>query len=104
MPRRGPTHGVGERGVDPGARAARAGRRGRCVLILSGWAIEADPEAIFGSGSVNIGDANVTADGATGGFVPPTPGPLELETEDEVWAVARESHPNQVITWIELFD
>jgi hypothetical protein len=49
-------------------------RRGRCLLILSGWAIEADPEVIFGSGSVNIGDANVTADGTTGGFVPPTPG------------------------------
>jgi hypothetical protein len=79
-------------------------RRGRCVLILSGWAIEADAESIFGSGSVNIGDANVTADGATGGFVPPTPDPLEIQTEDEVWAVTRESHPNGVITWIELFD
>jgi hypothetical protein len=75
-------------------------------LILSGWSIDRDdPDSpnIIGSGSVNIGDANVTADG-TGGFVPPVAGPLELATEDELWAVAREGHLPQVITWIELFD
>jgi hypothetical protein len=75
-----------------------AARPGRCLLILSGWDIEAD-----GSGSVNIGDADVTSSG-TGGFVPPTLDAVELATEDELWAVRRDGHDAQVITWIELYD
>ena len=75
-----------------------AARPGRCLLILSGWDIEAD-----GSGSVNIGDADVTSSG-TGGFVPPTFDAVELATEDELWAVRRDGHAAQVITWIELYD
>jgi hypothetical protein len=38
-------------------------RRGRCVLILSGWGIQPDSEHLFGSGSVNIGDANIDSGG-----------------------------------------
>ena len=80
-------------------------RRGRCLLILSGWSNEAnDPPETGGSAGVNIGDANVDSSG-TGGFVPNDTPVLELQTEDEVWAVVREGHlPQQVITWLELFD
>jgi hypothetical protein len=80
-------------------------RRGRCLLILSGWTLEQNsPPEAGASAGVNIGDENVTADGATGGFVPNGASMIELATEDEVWAVERETHPDQIVTWIELYD
>ena len=75
-----------------------AARPGRCLLILSGWDIESD-----GSGTVNIGDASTTSDGL-GGFTPPTRDAVELATEDELWAARRDTHADQVIFWIELYD
>jgi hypothetical protein len=53
-------------GAEP-VRLVRA-RPGCCLLILSGWSIDRDdPDSpnIVGSGSVNVGDADVTADGTS---------------------------------------
>ena len=87
--------------VEAGQQAQQvvAARPGRCLLILSGWGPD---------GGVKIGHEKSITSAADSGFAHSQTGGLahlSLQTEAEVWAVHRATHPSpQSVTFIELFD